>query len=53
MARLKGSKTKKPNAYVGRTKRVKRKYGADAYRKWGKKGGNPVLLRLRGEKAKK
>jgi hypothetical protein len=47
MARLKGSKTKKPNAYAGRTKRVKRKYGANAYKKWGKLGGNPILLKNR------
>lgn len=53
MARLKGSKTRKPNAYAGRTRRVKRKYGANAYQRWGKKGGNPVLLRLRKKKAKK
>ena len=51
MARLKGSKTKKPNAYAGRTRRVKRKYGANAYRRWGKKGGNPALLK--GKKNKK
>lgn len=47
MARPKGSKTQKPNAYAGRTKRVKRKYGANAYRKWGKLGGNPILLKHR------
>jgi len=47
MARLKGSKTKKPNAYAGRTRKVKRKYGADAYKKWGGKGGNPTLLRVK------
>ena len=52
MARLKGSKTKKPNAYAGRTKRVKRKYGADAYRKWGKLGGNPILLKSKQRKSR-
>ena len=45
MARLKGSKTRKPNAYVGRTRRVKRKFGADCYKRWGSLGGNPILLK--------
>lgn len=45
MGRPKGSKTQKSDAYAGRSARVKRKYGADVYRKWGKMGGNPVLLR--------
>jgi len=47
MPRPKGSKTTKPNAYVGRTRRVKRKFGKDVYKKWGKMGGNPILLKHR------
>ncbi len=27
-----------------RIRRIKREYGADAFRKWGVRGGNPVLL---------
>jgi hypothetical protein len=27
-----------------RVTRIKRKYGADAFRKWGREGGNPVLI---------
>lgn len=42
--RPKGSKTKKDNAYAGRTERVKKEYGEGAYHEWGKKGGNPILL---------
>lgn len=42
--RPKGSKTKKPDAYAGRTERVKQEYGGSAYHEWGKKGGNPLLL---------
>ncbi len=47
MARLKGSKTKKPTAYYGRTEQIKSKFGSNAYRDWGKLGGNPCLLRER------
>jgi hypothetical protein len=28
-------------------KYIKRKYGANAYEKWGKKGGSPVLIAYR------
>jgi len=45
MARPKGSKTKNSNAYQGRTERTKQKYGDDIYRRWGKLGGNPMLLK--------
>lgn len=46
--RPKGSKTKKsPNQYKLRTRRVRRKYGKNAYQKWGKLGGNPMLLKSR------
>jgi hypothetical protein len=46
--RPKGSKTKVPtNAYKKRNQRIKRKFGADCYKRWGKKGGNPVLLKSR------
>lgn len=43
--RPKGSKSKSVNKYKLRTRRIRRKYGADAYKKWGKMGGNPVLLK--------
>ena len=45
--RPKGSKSKSPNKYKLRTRRVMRKYGKDAFKKWGKLGGNPVLLKHR------
>jgi hypothetical protein len=28
-------------------KKIRRKYGKDIYRAWGKKGGNPILLKLK------
>ncbi len=43
--RPKGSKSRSTNGYAKRTRKLKRKYGKDIFRKWGKKGGNPVLLR--------
>jgi len=43
--RPKGSKTKSPNKYNLRTRRIRRKYGKDAFKEWGKKGGNPILLK--------
>ena len=46
--RPKGSKSRSTDAYAKRTRKVKRKYGKDIFRKWGKKGGNPVLLRKKG-----
>ena len=49
--RPKGSKSQKTDAYDKRTRRLKRKYGANIFRKWGKKGGNPVLLK--GKKKKR
>lgn len=48
--RPKGSKSKKTDGYAKRTQKVKRKYGADAFKKWGKKGGNPILLKARKKK---
>lgn len=47
IGRPKGSKTKKPNAYAGRSDRVRAKHGKKCYRRWGKKGGNPALLKLK------
>ena len=47
MAKTKGSKTTKEDAYEGRSLRVKKKFGVDAYHRWGKLGGNPVLLKGR------
>jgi len=45
MARPKGSKSKVKTGYARRTKEIKERYGEDAYRKWGKLGGNPILLK--------
>lgn len=45
--RPKGSKSRSTNAYTKRTQKVKRKYGKDIFEKWGKKGGNPALLKPR------
>jgi len=33
--------------YDARTERIKRKFGADAFKKWGKKGGSPILIAQR------
>ena len=44
MSRPIGSKTKKPNAYATRSKTIRDKYGKDAYKRWGKLGGNPILI---------
>ena len=49
--RPKGSKSQSTDAYAKRTRKLKRKHGKDIFRKWGKKGGNPVLLK--GKKRKK
>ena len=49
MARPKGSKSKSKKGYKARTASLKRQYGADIFKKWGKKGGNPILLK-RGRK---
>ncbi|MGA2670643.1 MAG: hypothetical protein ABSF21_04430 [Dehalococcoidia bacterium] len=51
--RPRGSKSQSTNAYVKRTRRLKRRYGKDIFKKWGKKGGNPILLKTRKKKAKK
>ena len=45
--RPKGSKSKATDAYKLRTRRLKRKYGKDIFKKWGKKGGNPILLKAK------
>ena len=45
--RPKGSKSKDTSQYKLRTRTVKKKYGKDAFKKWGKLGGNPVLLKNR------
>jgi len=47
MGRPKGSKSKKHDGYSRRTREIREKYGDDVFRRWGKKGGNPVLLRDR------
>lgn len=51
--RPKGSKSRSTDAYAKRTRRLKRKYGTNIFKKWGKKGGNPILLRSRKKKVKK
>ena len=43
--RPKGSKSKDTSQYKLRTRIVKKKYGKDAFQRWGKLGGNPVLLK--------
>jgi len=43
--RPKGSKSKDTSEYNLRTRRIRRKYGKDAYKNWGKLGGNPALLK--------
>jgi len=43
--RPKGSKSKTKEGYAKRTRKIKRKYGANAFKKWGKLGGNPLLLK--------
>lgn len=45
MARIKGSKSKNTSGYAKRTANLKAKYGANIFKKWGRKGGNPVLLK--------
>jgi len=50
--RPQGSKSKTQDGYAKRTRKVKRKYGADAYEKWGKLGGNPILLKVSKKKKK-
>jgi hypothetical protein len=51
--RPRGSKSRNTSAYARRTKQLKQKYGENIFRKWGKKGGNPVLLRGSRKKARK
>lgn len=31
--------------YTRRTKELKERYGPDVFRRWGKKGGNPALVK--------
>ena len=45
IGRPKGSKNKDRKVAKLRAKSVKRKYGKDCFKNWGKKGGNPVLLK--------
>jgi hypothetical protein len=51
VARPKGSKSRIKAGYKVRTKQIKTKYGADIFKKWGKKGGNPILLKSRRKKS--
>jgi len=45
--RPKGSKSKDTSKYKLRTRKMRREHGKDCFKKWGKKGGNPVLLKQR------
>lgn len=49
MSRPKGSRSKTHEGYARRTLALKEKYGSDIFKEWGKKGGNPVLLKNKGE----
>jgi len=53
MPRPKGSKNKDNSGTKARLRKIKRRYGADAFERWGKLGGNPVLLELKKKKKKK
>jgi hypothetical protein len=50
MGRPKGSKSKNKDGYKKRTENIKKRYGDDIYRIWGKLGGNPILLKQEIEK---
>ena len=50
--RPKGSKSRSTDAYAKRTRRLKKKYGADIFKQWGKLGGNPILLKGKRKKKK-
>lgn len=39
--------------YRNRVKNIRAKHGKDAFREWGKKGGNPALLAVREANKKK
>ena len=45
MGRPRGSRSKTHEGYARRTKELRERYGSDVFRKWGKKGGNPVLMK--------
>jgi len=45
MGRPKGSKSTRHDGYARRTKEMKQRHGTDVFRRWGKLGGNPVLLK--------
>lgn len=45
--RPKGSKSKATNKYKLRTRRMRKKHGANCFKDWGKLGGNPILLKQR------
>ncbi|KKK79812.1 hypothetical protein LCGC14_2829740 [marine sediment metagenome] len=45
MGRPKGSKSKNRDGYTKRTEDIRKRYGEDAYKRWGKLGGNPILLK--------
>jgi hypothetical protein len=45
MGRPKGSKSKSKEGYAKRTAEMKRKYGSEIFRTYGKLGGNPALIK--------
>lgn len=49
MGRPKGSKSKSKDGYSRRTDNLKIKYGEDVFRRWGKLGGNPALIKAKDE----
>ncbi|MGD0904618.1 MAG: hypothetical protein ABR924_16905 [Terracidiphilus sp.] len=51
--RPKGSRSKVTTGYKSRTSKIKREYGKDIFKKWGKKGGNPILMKDKRKRNKK
>jgi len=51
--RPRGSKGKSKVGYDKRTRMLRRKFGNDIFRRWGKKGGNPILLKQKSLKQKR
>ncbi len=48
--RPEGSRSVFRAGYKRRTANIRKRFGADAYRRWGRKGGNPLLLAQRDRK---
>jgi hypothetical protein len=43
--RKRRARGKSKAGYARRTRELKRRYGSNIFERWGKKGGNPILLR--------